>query len=57
MTLETSCKEAVEILTSLQQGRQQVDSAQAWAALGCDEAAEGCRVKNTKLFQVMDEIS
>jgi hypothetical protein len=53
-SLETSCEEAVMILRELQKGRH-VDSSQVRAALGC-ESGETCMVKNTRLFQVMDEL-
>ena len=52
--LETSCEEAVMILRELQRGRQ-VDTMQVRAALGCGPTGT-CKVKNTRLFQVMDEI-
>ncbi|KAK3346718.1 hypothetical protein B0T25DRAFT_286192 [Lasiosphaeria hispida] len=55
-TLETSCDEAVGILARLHQGRRHVDSTQTRAALGCDGERD-CLVRNTRLFQVMDEIS
>ncbi|KAK0649474.1 hypothetical protein B0T16DRAFT_131883 [Cercophora newfieldiana] len=54
-THETSCEEAVAILRELQKGRH-IDSEQVRTALGCS-SAETCLVKNTRLFQVMDELS
>ncbi|KAK4444966.1 hypothetical protein QBC34DRAFT_429412 [Podospora aff. communis PSN243] len=54
-SLETSCEEAVEILRELQKGRH-IDTEQVRTALGCP-TAETCLVKNTRLFQVMDELS
>ncbi|KAK0725346.1 hypothetical protein B0H67DRAFT_550936 [Lasiosphaeris hirsuta] len=55
-TLETPCDEAVGILAALHQGRRHVDTTQARAALGCNGERD-CLVRNTRLFQVMDEIS
>ncbi|KAK0611574.1 hypothetical protein B0T14DRAFT_331722 [Immersiella caudata] len=54
-SLETSCEEAVSILKELHKVRH-VDTEQVRAALGC-QSAETCLVKNTRLFQVMDELS
>ncbi|KAJ9130443.1 hypothetical protein NKR23_g12204 [Pleurostoma richardsiae] len=52
-TLETSCETAASIIAEVQ-GYD--DSAQVRAALGCVGTGD-CRVRNTKLFQVMDETS
>ncbi|KAK1831225.1 hypothetical protein QBC39DRAFT_408538 [Podospora conica] len=54
--LEMSCEAAVDILTELQRGRGEVDAVQVRASLGCDGERD-CRVPNTRLFDMMDEIS
>ncbi|KAK1757256.1 hypothetical protein QBC47DRAFT_378749 [Echria macrotheca] len=53
---EMHCDEAVSILTELQKGRGMADAAAARSMLGCEGTRE-CVVKNTRLFQVMDEMS
>ena len=51
-TLEMSCESAARILAELQ---GYGDSAELRSRLGCKESTD-CRVKNTKLLQVMDEL-
>jgi hypothetical protein len=51
-TLEMSCENAARILAELQ---GYGDSAELRSRLGCKESTD-CRVKNTKLLQVMDEL-
>jgi len=55
-TDETHCDEAVAILIELREARGGVDAAQARAVLGCDGRRD-CVVKNTRLFQLMDDLS
>lgn len=52
-SLETSCETAAGILAGL---RGHDDSAQVRAAMGCVGTSE-CLVRNTRLFQLMDETS
>lgn len=53
---ETHCDEAVAILIELREARGEMDAAQARAALGCGGRTD-CVVKNTRLFQLMDDLS